>query len=96
MRWGWITLIPVDAPGAPEVSVMLNSKDGTYAIEAKHGPVPGPHRVMVHQVIEDVGRTAPSMDDAVRYDKARPGDSDGMSFTVKPGGNVLDLEIESR
>ena len=46
----WVTLIPLDA-NAPVARVRTDrGADGRFAIDAVHGPVPGPHRIEIHHL----------------------------------------------
>ncbi len=48
--YAWITLTP-DDDNAPSANVRVYAGgDGSFAIDAAHGPVTGPHRVQVHQL----------------------------------------------
>lgn len=50
MGLGWLTLIPEHAD-APLARVRLNAADrGRYRLEQSEGPVPGPHRLILHMV----------------------------------------------
>ena len=57
---------------APIARVRIHrDSNGVFGIPAEVGPVPGPHRVEVHHVSEQIPHTNTggySMDDAVRYD----------------------------
>ena len=48
--YAWITFVPDDG-NAPTANVRVHSgSDGSFAIAADQGPVPGPHRIEVHQL----------------------------------------------
>jgi hypothetical protein len=50
MGLGWLTLVP-DRTDAPLARVRLNAADsGRFRLEQSEGPVPGPHRLVLHMV----------------------------------------------
>ena len=59
MGLGWLTLIPEHAD-APLARVRLNAADGgRYRLEQSEGPVPGPHRLILHMVSDRYRQTTP-------------------------------------
>ncbi|MDE0349177.1 MAG: alpha/beta hydrolase [Gammaproteobacteria bacterium] len=71
MGMAWVTFLP-DDERAPIARVRIHrDSNGAFEIPADVGPVPGPHRVEVHHVSEQIPHTNTggySMDDAVRYE----------------------------
>jgi acetyl esterase/lipase len=96
LRWGWVTLDPVDDPHRPAATAMCSSKDGAYAIPAKHGPVPGRYRVTIDQSAAQVLRDRPSLDDARRFTRRAPGDAEEMTCEIREGENRLDVAVVTR
>ncbi len=78
----WVTFVP-DDERAPIARVRIHrDTDGMFEIPAGSGPVPGPHRVEVHHVSEQIPHVntgSYSMDDASRYD---------TRVVVEPGRRV--------
>jgi hypothetical protein len=69
--FAWLTLVPDDGD-APLARVKFDDvRQGAFAIDAAHGPVPGPHTLVVHRI---AGRQpydasgAYTQEDAERYE----------------------------
>ncbi len=84
----WVTFLP-DDENAPIARVRIHrDTEGMFGIPAAVGPIPGPHRVEVHHVSEQIPHTntgAYSMDDACRHE---------TRVTVEPGRRI-DLAMVS-
>jgi acetyl esterase/lipase len=99
MPWGWVTFLPEDAR-SPAAAAYLGSIGGKFAIDQRHGPCPGRHRVEIHLVSaateEDkkLGRT--TMADARVYRQAAPGDTAPLVFDLREGQAPLRIEIRTR
>ncbi len=78
----WVTFVP-DDERAPIARVRIHrDTDGMFEIPVGSGPVPGPHRVEVHHVSEQIPHVntgSYSLDDAGRYD---------TRVVVEPGRRV--------
>jgi len=88
---GWLTLVPADSDAKPIASAYITHRaEGRYAIDAEHGPCPGPHRVEIRQVATEF-LTTPSIDDVRQWNIELP-------VTVIPGEkeNVFDFEVSSK
>ena len=94
MRWGWVTLTPIDAPDAPIATVMVTKEDGSFEIKPEYGPEPGRHGLVVIQNIQEVKRLEPSLKNAVRYTSAEPG-GPPMEVSIGTGTNELAIEIKT-
>lgn len=75
---------------------MCNSKDGTFQITAKHGPVSGRYRVQVEQVVDAVLRHAPSLDDARRFLRLTPDATNDVECVIGAETAHIELAIRSR
>lgn len=67
----WVTLRPLDDTAPPARARTSRGDDGTFAIDAAHGVVAGPHRVTVDHVSEQHPHTntgAYTLADCVRYE----------------------------
>lgn len=54
----WVTLIPEDDT-APTARVKFNrSTEGQFIVDTAHGPVPGPHKVVIHYISDQYPHTA--------------------------------------
>ena len=84
----WVTFVP-DDECSPIARVRIHrDAEGIFEIPAAVGPVPGPHRVEVHHLSEQIPHTnvgTYSMDDAKRYE---------TRVTVAPG-RYVDLPMRS-
>lgn len=93
---GWITLIPLDAPNKPVACCYMNHRqEGKFVLTAGDGPCVGPHRIEVRQLaLEQLGM--PTLDDVVLFTKASKEAKEGMRYEVKPGENLLNLDIRTK
>lgn len=92
LQWAWVTFVPTgpDADSRPVASAFLPGRaDGSYSLDAAHGPTPGPHRVEVRQVGTVLG-PAPTLDDFVTL----AGPESGLVVEIKEGQNTLDFNLK--
>jgi acetyl esterase/lipase len=95
MYIGYVTLVPVDSANDPVACGMVSGwvEMGKYQVPAKHGPASGKYRVEVrHTALAP--STEPVLMEEVRYTKLTP-NGEAMAVEIKPGGNVIDLDIIS-
>ena len=92
--WGWVTFNPLTDPAPPAVAYLGWRTRGGYAIDATHGPTPGPCSVTVHRVAQSFDAPesgAYSMADAERYDWLEGGQP--VVVTIASGHNVIDIPL---
>lgn len=98
----WITFVPVESPDDPVAAVRTKpykDDDGTqvkgrFELPARHGPVPGSHRVEVRHISKKF-MTVPSMEREMLYTAAHPDSQEPLTVQIEPGHNVLDIRIET-
>jgi len=91
----WVTFIPVDSDHDPIAAARTNLKDGTFSLDATHGPVPGRHRVEVRQYCKQF-LTVPSMAGERTYTSARPDSDEPILVDLKPGRNEVNIAIVTK
>ena len=92
--WGSIMLIPND-PNAP---IAWTHSTGSFSIDAAHGPAPGPHRVEVHILSNDLSNLQSgeyTMKDSVSYTMASPRATEPISIEIS-ANKELQIDIATK
>jgi len=95
---GWVSLVPTGqgAHSKPIASAYITHKqDGKFSIDAKHGPVEGAHRIVIHEVAQQF-LTVPSMGDSRVFDRASPDAKSQLTAQVKSDGDQIEIDITTK
>ncbi len=90
LYWGSITFMPVDE-SLPPAFVQFARSGGKFSIDAKHGPCPGQHRVIVYEMADDSKPAMSgqySIDDSKRFELPEP-------IEIKADGGPIEIAVKS-
>lgn len=96
MAWGWVTFVP-EGPGAerrPIASAFLPGKaDGSFSLDASHGPVTGAYRIEVRRVGTVLGDSPTLADFEIL---PPPGTTPPTTLDIQANAQIrLDLDVSS-
>lgn len=96
LRRGWVTLVPQD-PTKPVAAVYVDKKDGSFKVDAAHGPCAGVHRVHVHQLAgdENLQQARVSLPDSRAFSSDRPG-SAPLELNLVVGMKPVMVDVRTR
>ena len=96
---GWITFLPENA-NAPIVRAYMDGRSkGKFETTARHGALPGRHRVEVWRLMSrwPLDRSgAFSQEAAQRFTRLHPDDGHDIVLDLQPGGAEVDIALASR
>jgi acetyl esterase/lipase len=96
---GWVTLTPIDANGKPAEAKPIASayvdNDGKFAMDERHGPCAGKHRVVVREVATAFLAT-PSIDAMREYTRQSPASTMDWTVDVAESNHAMPLEIRTK